>query len=1556
MLIDENNTIARLADQLSSMEWLNPLLCAIWQTIQMNPDPITNRDKIVEYLKKFLGLPESPWKIPRHLECFVVGSIPCWIDNAISAKVEYRLDHHYIIKPDETRTKRILPIDYSNTGVIQCNTTWDDGLHQFLQLKHGLKMTPLSIATNYLSNIGLFTHYKDQIYGFSGTLEKRHCSFKPILTSTDDDWLDAIVSSTIDQINLKRAVLIICQTRLDAKTIFKALRCKHCTNSMRFYTDNTDDIELSAISNRVEQSEIIVATNLVGRGTDLKTSEELEKTGGLHICLTYLPNNLRTEQQAFGRTSRQGNRGTSQMILNRDRVLAQLICTYPEYMKEQHESYNDPIDLIRDWQSKAESSCLDTIWKEEIPIIKEKDHLFEQFCILLNELREQYDNNYQLSSVKERWGLWLKSIEHARQNQQKLQNVIEIAGFSYIDVQHRDGNSFFNVLSQQLGGQKSPNIVKQIVIEHMLNKEDQYEILTEESRYIAASQALNVNIVLYRNDYGGPYVYKCENAIKTCFIGYEVDTHYISLQPLNSNDEWIENYLLNINSDCSVNVEHSLNTTKDKVTELIRLFVKLKLEKKRQYEEFFLTKIIDLNIQNAFKNFQVQIQKEYNTDQLIQNPCYLLLESEALLNKHFSANNRIQSIAKSGFFMKKKSDPFDKTVDVLKRAIDLDPIFSFSAYVNYAHIIIHKRDNRSTYKVEAKSKLLEACQQIDDHILSQHYIMKNPSTNGIDEIFFDDFAQQTNTKIFILESYKEYVERAVEAIERSQNLIDVYADDSGKVYTGRHLYREEAQEFLSKNQGIIDLSFHDLKVTRDIRKNDKAIQLLELLPKDKNRVTIHLMNPSLKQIKNMMSKANLNEVCLVIENLDHLGILQIINNDRVDLMVTTSKEQYQKMIENFSGKVTLAMDSFKQDFSPSEALKYLESTANNVNSIMLKSIDRETINNLLQQIEQAIFTLTFNDLPDNRIDTIITCISEPFSIYFKNLSKEDASKLVGVTDAERNMILDLHGLTKQDAKNVLESYLKKIGQNEHDIRTTLKNLADLFSKSDQPSEELNGYANMGVQHILHVKELNPRPWISTILLSSIGIFEIICGICVILGTTGIGFNIGMSLAIDGINNIIFAIQGTYFRTMSWTSFAKQKSISLLLSFVSCGISSVGHAAHAALSQTHNASQLFHNTFHGTVNMVRHSVTGLHHNAAQHVASYEWGPIIKQMVAKSTETCIKTISDSSLLTTTQTLSFQMKNPQNEFCYSNYLLGVIATLTNKPISVIQQQIINESIPDMRIPCNAFIEANPVYATGMLPIIQNRNMNQYKEFMIEKYAFLDQSLLNEKSLLFKKSSRNMAEDHAHQMRHIINWLTSADPYLDIELKTLNILYPQVKLLEQAGFELHHIYQYKILLKDQLNANDITLSVIRQMLIAGNIGILIYCSYQGIERIERLKEYQNVIEKYLNDASFKLNSVTLDPDYDIQIEEYIPTNSHVVIIYMCEHGFYHYVPGKKDILKTDTIYESNMPLNQDDLAWYSIKDERYMNSNVALNTTNINSLSDKENTCVASSISRYV
>ena len=49
---------------------------------------------------------------------------------------------------------------------------------------------------------------------------------------------------------------------------------------------------------------------------DFVVSKEVEECGGLHVCVTYIPSNLRVEQQAFGRTSRQGNSGTAELVYN----------------------------------------------------------------------------------------------------------------------------------------------------------------------------------------------------------------------------------------------------------------------------------------------------------------------------------------------------------------------------------------------------------------------------------------------------------------------------------------------------------------------------------------------------------------------------------------------------------------------------------------------------------------------------------------------------------------------------------------------------------------------------------------------------------------------------------------------------------------------------------------------------------------------------------------------------------------------------------------------------------------------------------------------------------------------------------------------------------------------------------------------------------------------------------------------------------------------------------------------------------------------------------------
>ncbi len=64
----------------------------------------------------------------------------------------------------------IKPVDYSSTGIVQSSTNWSDGLHQFLQIKHSLKMTSETFTTNFMSNMGYFKRYGSNLFGLTGTL------------------------------------------------------------------------------------------------------------------------------------------------------------------------------------------------------------------------------------------------------------------------------------------------------------------------------------------------------------------------------------------------------------------------------------------------------------------------------------------------------------------------------------------------------------------------------------------------------------------------------------------------------------------------------------------------------------------------------------------------------------------------------------------------------------------------------------------------------------------------------------------------------------------------------------------------------------------------------------------------------------------------------------------------------------------------------------------------------------------------------------------------------------------------------------------------------------------------------------------------------------------------------------------------------------------------------------------------------------------------------------------------------------------------------------------
>src|SRR3990167_2691513 len=317
-------------------------------------------------------------KVPQHLKEFAQSQAPYWAKSAVMASENYVLGKDYVIaKPKDH--DMIAPIDYINTGVTHPNSAWDDGLQQFLQIKHALKFTAENLTASFISNRAYFKRYGKSIFGLTGTLgaedaqslleevydldlgfiptyrEKDFTEIPGELKDTAEDWLDEVVARVGTEAKNGRPCLVICETINKGKEVEKALREKNI-QQIKAYTRSDSDENL-VVSETVTAGDIIIATNLAGRGTDLKISDDVEKAGGLYVCLTFLPKNLRIENQAFGRTSRQGNQGSGQLIVNKSEAIQPLLAVDPG-----NELGNaDSIEHLKKWRDAVETESIELV-------------------------------------------------------------------------------------------------------------------------------------------------------------------------------------------------------------------------------------------------------------------------------------------------------------------------------------------------------------------------------------------------------------------------------------------------------------------------------------------------------------------------------------------------------------------------------------------------------------------------------------------------------------------------------------------------------------------------------------------------------------------------------------------------------------------------------------------------------------------------------------------------------------------------------------------------------------------------------------------------------------------------------------------------------------------------------------------------------------------------------------------------------------------------------------------------------------------------------------------
>lgn len=252
----------------------------------------------------------------------------------------------------------------------------------------------------------------------------------------EKEWIKNICDAVTAQIHPttyrdQRAVLVICETIRQANVLFDALKGK-VSNKKLYVSNNMDN---SGIFKEIQAGDVIVATNLAGRGTDLRVCDQVNTAGGLYVVQTFLPKNARVEAQAFGRTARQGSPGSAQLIVCSSHLPEplQLVAALRKFLKQiklflalfhRHDNSEVLSTLLHFLRNTCDSEIItvknvrDSIAAKrlsrfslyDIPNIMKKEELFDQYLQVLDEMYKIRNNSpagSDLSALNEFWGLWL---------------------------------------------------------------------------------------------------------------------------------------------------------------------------------------------------------------------------------------------------------------------------------------------------------------------------------------------------------------------------------------------------------------------------------------------------------------------------------------------------------------------------------------------------------------------------------------------------------------------------------------------------------------------------------------------------------------------------------------------------------------------------------------------------------------------------------------------------------------------------------------------------------------------------------------------------------------------------------------------------------------------------------------------------------------------------------------------------------------------------------------------------------------------------------------------
>ena len=255
----------------------------------------------------------------------------------LKAYAMFQKDVDYVIMDNKVK------IVDEQTGRIMEGRRWSDGLHQAVEAKENVKV---EAATQTCATISLQNYFRmyHKLAGMTGTAETEAGEFwsiykldvvviptnRPVIRQDLDDQIyktkkakyAAVINKVVELTKAGRPVLVGTTDVETSELLSRMLRLRGIKHNVLNAKEHAREAEIVAQAGQT--SSVTIATNMAGRGTDIKLSPEVRKAGGLAIIGTERHDSRRVDRQLRGRAGRQGDPGSSEFYVSLEDKLMRL--------------------------------------------------------------------------------------------------------------------------------------------------------------------------------------------------------------------------------------------------------------------------------------------------------------------------------------------------------------------------------------------------------------------------------------------------------------------------------------------------------------------------------------------------------------------------------------------------------------------------------------------------------------------------------------------------------------------------------------------------------------------------------------------------------------------------------------------------------------------------------------------------------------------------------------------------------------------------------------------------------------------------------------------------------------------------------------------------------------------------------------------------------------------------------------------------------------------------------------------------------------------------------